>query len=177
MNMTFGRKLLQSTAATALMALAASSANAGTFTFTQTGFNDGASITGFFKAQDLNHDGKITGNEVWDLIATVNGGLYSGFTFEISQRYRPWIIYNLGSGVLGNRPDDVLDVFAPQQIGWSSNGSGGMIYDGFNQYPSSHTSQYVQVSEPTAVPEPESWAMLGAGLALLAAFARRNKRA
>lgn len=175
MNKFTGHKFMGALLATAWMALTASGAMAGTFTFTQSGFNDGATISGFFKAQDLNHDGIIAGAEIWDLSATVNGGFYSGFTFGFNpDRFRPNISYSLGTGMLGNHPGDVLYVYAPQQIGWSVNGSGGLIYDGFGQYPSSHSSQLVQISEPTAIPEPESWVMLAAGLAFLTAIARQR---
>lgn len=177
MNKFSGNKFMGALLATALMALSASGAMAGTFTFTQSGFNDGATINGFFKAQDLNHDGVIAGAEIWDLQATVNGGFYSGFTFSFNpDRFRPNISYSLGTGVLGNHPGDVLYVYAPQQIGWSVDGSGGVIYDGFGQYPSSHSAQLVEISEPTAVPEPTSWAMLAMGLGALG-LATRRKRA
>ncbi len=175
MNTFNASKRMGALLASTSMALFASGAMAGTFTFTQTGFNDGATINGFFKAQDLNHDGLIAGAEIWDLRATIIGGFYDGFAFAFNPtRYRPHIVYNLGSGVLGNHPGDALDVYAPQQIGWSVNGTGGVIYDGFGQYPSAHYSQLVQINEPTAIPEPGSWAMLLGGLGLLGLMKRRQ---
>ena len=42
------------------MGLSASSANAGLYTFSQTGFEEGAFVTGSFQGSDLNNDGVIS---------------------------------------------------------------------------------------------------------------------
>ncbi|CAG1022909.1 PEP-CTERM sorting domain-containing protein [Methylomonas sp. LL1] len=54
-------KKLLSIAAVAGLIFSASAANAALYTFTQTGFTGGATITGAFEGEDLNHDGYIKG--------------------------------------------------------------------------------------------------------------------
>ncbi|MEN9868811.1 MAG: hypothetical protein RL748_4401 [Pseudomonadota bacterium] len=175
MTFSYVRNLLGSLLAGATLMLAASVANAGTYTFTQTGFSDGATVSGFFQGLDQNHDGHIVGSEIWNFSAVIHGGLYDGVVFETNRRYGAFISYDVGSGWIGDGVGEKLDAFSGLQIGWISGASGGNVYDGFGSYPSSVSRNLIQVTEPTAVPEPESWAMMLSGLGALALLARRKQ--
>ncbi len=158
----------------AALACAASAANADTYRFTQTGFNDGASVVGFFRGSDNNHDGKISGSEVAGFTATFFGGYFDGFSFDGRPTYKN-LSYTVGSGMIGANRDDVLDIFARgTNIGYLASSIGGQIY-GFSSEPVARTSRYTEVTLISAVPEPETYAMLLGGLGLLAALARRRK--
>jgi hypothetical protein len=158
----------------ATLAISASAASAGTYQFVQTGFTDNASVVGFFQGQDNNHDGIISGTEVWHFGARFIGGYYDGFSFTSTSRYPTYISYVVGSGVLGNHNGDYLDSYSPAQIGYIASTSGGRIY-GFSSEPVLISNQYVQVQEPTAIPEPETYALLLTGLGMLAWLARRKR--
>jgi PEP-CTERM motif len=158
------------------LALAASAANADTYRFTQTGFNDGASVIGYFLGSDGNSDGKISGSEVTAFTATFFGGYYDGFSFDGLRTYKN-LSYTVGSSFIGANSDDVLDIYARGiSIGYFSNISGGQMY-GFSSEPVLTSSQQAQVALITAVPEPETYAMMLAGLGMLGFLARRKKAA
>jgi hypothetical protein len=179
MKIINGRNLLRTIAA-ALVALASASAQAETYTFTQGGFTDGTSISGYFNAHDDNGNGQIAGSEVQSFFAAVLGGLYNGITFESTNtgRYQSYLVYDLGSRFLGDGAGETLDAYSGLQLGYISGASGGSVYDGFGQYPSSTTAEFININEPALpVPEPETWAMLLAGLFLVPLLAKRKKAA
>lgn len=155
-------------------------AQAATFTFTQSGFNDGGSVAGFFKANDNDHNGIISGLEVYEFSATVTGGFYDGLVFG-----EPWdlhgslqyalVTYKLGTGILGDDSGEFLSVSRSGQLDYNS-GSGGGDVTGFVSEPIAHSNQLIYVNE-LPVPEPDTWAMLVGGLSLLGfAACRKAKR-
>ncbi len=167
-------KKISSLALVAALAFAASAANAETYRFTQSGFTDGASVVGFFRGSDNNQDGKISGSEVAGFSATFFGGYFDGFSFDNRPTYKN-LSYTVGSSMIGASGDDVLDIFARgTNIGYLASSTGGQIY-GFDSEPVARTSRYTEVALISAVPEPETYAMLLGGLGLLAAVARRRK--
>lgn len=161
---------------TATLTLAASLANADTYHFTQSGFDDHVSLVGLFEGFDNNHDGKIAGSEVSYVTATFFGGYYDGFSFTNRSNYTT-VSYTLGSGVLGANSSDVIDIYARgTDIGYFGDSHGGRIYGAFND-PIVTTTQLALVSGPAPIPEPESWAMLLSGLGALAFLAKRKQAA
>ena len=155
------------------LVLAASVANAGTYNFTQAGFSNNASVVGFFKGADSNQDGKIAGSEITSFGATFVGGYYDGFSFSnysTSLNLR----YTLGSGMLGSNNGDMIDAYVRGiDIGYYTGSTGGRMY-GFDSEPVLLSNQFARVTEVTAVPEPETYAMMLAGLGMLGFLARRR---
>jgi hypothetical protein len=175
MKKCIGRNITGAIAVVALMALAGAGAYAATYTFTQGGFDGGGSVAGYFKAQDLDNNGWITSNEVWEFSVSAIGGIYAGATIYNAPRYPVGLAYDLSGHVLGDNANEFVDIFGPIQLGYTSGIHGGTLYDGFRHVPTSTTAELIYVNSPSPVPEPTSWAMLVAGVALLSVFAKRKK--
>lgn len=94
----------------AALALSASAANATLYTFNQTGFEEGASISGSFELNDLNANGHIMAgkpflgynlNEISSLTLSFSGNsLVGAFTHTLSDL--TLLSYKLSDNVLGN---------------------------------------------------------------------------
>ena len=174
-KLTFTRAM----AMLASLTLTGTLAHAGTYTFTQGGYENGASIVGYFNAQDLNHDGKILSNEVSGFYAEAVGGYMHGIYFQNSRRGQVWLSYDIGSHILGDGAGEGMDAYSPVYFNWIGNANGGAVYDtlGGGSYLIGRTNELIQVTDPVAVPEPETWGMLLAGMALVSLMVRRKKSA
>lgn len=169
----FAKNLL----ASAALALAASAAQAEIYHFTQTGFNDGASVSGFFQGFDTDHDGHITSPELVDFGARISGGRLDQLSFNYFWRWVPGIDYTIGSNTLAAEPGGIFSAWSGSGFSYRSNASGATITDEYGNYGSISTSQVINVNPVASVPEPETWAMMLGGLGLLAFVARRKKQA
>jgi hypothetical protein len=161
--------------ALASLALSTAGAQAEIYHFNQTGFSTGSVVSGFFQGHDNNNNGILTGDEVSNYRFSVVGGTFSGVNFEYYYRRPLALSYHLGSTTLGGVAGDFLSVYSGQALGFNANASGGRIFDGFGQVPSDFTSQLITINPVASVPEPESYALMLAGLAALGLVARRKK--
>lgn len=169
----------------AALSLGALSAQATSYTFSQTGFTGGGSISGSFTGVDLNNDG-ILGSSISEIsafslsftgdsqVASFSLGLndLSGLVFYIQKGN---FIGEDGAASTGEGIGAYNTNFSYfSGIGQDLNftgGNGGQIGDGeFNVFTT--TNSLISV---TAVPEPASFAMLLAGLGLMGAVAVRRK--
>ncbi len=174
--------ILACAAAVGLMAACSSSASAETFNFSQGGYSGGGSVSGSFNATDLDHDGHINSflGEVTGFSLTFSGDAIVGnFTHTFSNL--SGLVYELGSGFIG-------DGYAGGAEGMASNWNGTSGFDfasglgptgGWGgraiNVATGGTSTSAQLISVTSVPEPETYAMLLAGLGVMGAVARRRK--
>lgn len=169
-------------AAVGMMAALSTSASADTFSFSQGGYSGGGSIAGSFTAIDLNHDGQIQSflGEVSAFSLMFAGDTVVGsFTHSLSDLNG--LVYDLGSGFIGDGQTLSIEGMASNwhgTIGFDfasgygpTGGIGGRAID----IATGATSTSSQLISVTAVPEPEAYAMLLAGLGLMGAVARRRK--
>lgn len=163
--------------ASAALTLAASAAHAEIYHFTQTGFNDGASVSGFFQGFDMDHDGHITSNELVDFSAHVSGGRLDQLPFNYFWRWIPAINYTIGSNTLAAEPNGYFSAWSYAGFDYLSTSAGATISDAYGSYGSISTNQVINVNPVASVPEPETYAMMLGGLGLLAFVARRKKQA
>lgn len=183
---------------TAVLAACAAAAQAETATqwrFTWTGFNiendrgtadfdPSYSVTGTFSAIDTDRDNVIRGSELTELTVlgrnfldcmespgancgttwftySKNAGL-SFMAFYEEMNFSPW-----GDAI----PKSQLLIETANNIGYSD------YSDSKNNYAHWFTSETVQtITQVGAVPEPQTYAMFGAGMLLLGAAARRRNR-
>jgi len=149
-------------------------ANATDFTFLQTGFTGGGTITGSFTASDLKGDGQISSfsGEVTAFSLSFSGdSLVQAFRHEFSNLYG--LVYDLGSGSIGDGTYLIGEGIASKSSytaqytydsGLGPLGSlGGKVSDSY-ALSSSESPQLVAVS---VVPEPLSFLMLLCGLPLV----------
>lgn len=165
------------------LACAAAGAQAGTYTFTQGGFDDGSTVHGYFTANDLNHDGKITTNELTDLYMQVLGGKFDHWIATMgwyhNQYYVPnSLTYNIGSKILGDEPGEQIWAEDYEFIYSINHNYPNMVGDdGWTGQPAEvYSSSPIYVTDPSPAPEPGTWAMLLAGLMLLPAALKRNRK-
>ena len=170
------KNILSGLFAAALLTLASTSVQAATYSFTQGGYSDGATFTGTFQGIDYDHNGVLVTNEIWAFAGIINGGYWNGLTIENRNNGSVNFQYNLDSSILGDNPGEGISVY---YRGWDIDfyaGNGGRV-TGFPSEPSPYTSQFVQVTQTSPVPEPETWGMMLAGLGLLAFLGKRKKAA
>lgn len=169
-------------AAVGLMAVWSSSVSAEVFSFSQSGYSGGGSISGTFIATDLNHDGQISSftGEVTGFSLTFFGDAIVGnFTHTFSNL--SGLVYDIGSGFIGDGNTGAVEGMASNWHGTSgfdfasglgpTSGWGGRAIN----IATGGTSTSAQLISVTSVPEPETYAMLLAGLGVMGAVARRRK--
>ncbi len=161
----------------AALALAASAAHAEIYHFTQTGFNDGATVAGFFQGFDVNHDGHITSPELVNFEARILGGNLDRLSFNYFYRNIPYINYTIGSSNLAAESGGYFSAWSYAGFDYTSTENGASIVDTWGREATITTNQVIQVNPVASVPEPETYAMMLGGLGLLALVARRKKQA
>ncbi len=169
-------RLLASLAATLLVA-AATPASAQSYVFSQSGFDGGGSLSGTFTGTDLDNNGWLDSafGEITAFSVSFSGDANVGaFTHGFDDLVG--LVYRLnGDMFIGNDGPDG----AGEQIGsWGSDDilyqSGTGLVNSVTDLSTnavSTTAQWVSVS---AVPEPESYALMLFGLSLVALRAKRR---
>ena len=173
-------KLAAAAAAVALCAGAASTANAGAYSFSNVKFDDGTVLNGTF---DVNQYGYI---HSWDVTSSDGAITGNHYTPSINASYNPG-----DTEITFNRPDYVgyLQLTLSSQLPASGSvplvtGFGGPSFECDTyvcQGPSSDV-RYIATNRDfvpsiTAVPEPAAWVMMIGGLGLVGASMRRRRTA
>jgi hypothetical protein len=158
-------------------------ASAASFSFSQGGYSEGASVTGMFTGEDLDNDGVINSfipGEVTGYTISFSGNsLVPAFSHGLPELFG--LIYFLGSDIGDFFPSDGIrsvDATSGTFYGTSTGTAilpgpffpGGKV--GTSAGALDLTSEFVTVT-PKGVPEPS--AVLGLGLVGLAAFASKRK--
>lgn len=173
---------LKSVLFAAVLAATGLSAQAATYSFSQSGFAGGGTISGSFTGIDLDTNGFLdfSNSEISQFNLSFSGGTQApAFTMALSDL--AGLVYQLNGGnFIGDNgaqnTGEGIAALSAQMAYLTGIGPvgapGGQIWDGAGG-PLTSTSALLSV---TAVPEPESYAMLLAGLALMGAVAGRRRR-
>lgn len=168
------------------LAVGSLSAQAATYSFSQDGFAGGGSVTGSFSGVDLNADGlldyntTIGGNSEISLFSLSFSGGAQAAAFTMGIGDLAGLVYQvnggnfIGDNGLVNTGEGIVAIGA--QVAYFSGvgplgSAGGQIWDGAGG-PLTSTASLVSV---TAVPEPESFAMMLAGLGVMGVVVRRRR--
>jgi hypothetical protein len=158
-------------------------ASATTYTFTQTGYEDGAFISGSFTGSDLDHDGQINSafGEISNFTMYFSGNsIMPAFSHDPAETFD--VVYTVGShtlgtwggkdkeGIMSNWGNPTGFDFATG-MGPTGDKGGRIIHH--DDLTVTFSDELVQVS---AVPEPSTAAMTLAGLGLLGLVAARRRR-
>lgn len=174
-------------AALASLALPAVAAR---YNFSQDGYSDGGKISGWFEGVDKNSDGVLVSweNEVTDYHLSYSGGSsVAAFTHSFSDFNG--LLYLINSPMGSRLGDDGSPWFGGEGIGSNMNGSfGRFLYvagaaaaglsggGGVMDWMTGATSTTNNLIEVAAVPEPETYAMLLAGLGVVGWSLRKRQR-
>lgn len=164
-----------SLAATTLAVAATTAAQAQSYTFSQTGYADGATLTGAFSGHDDDGDGVLIGIELSDF-----GFHFSGNraieSFSHGMDNRAGFVFDIASQTLQHMastgPDDTR-ALEYDAFGWPGFHIPGRVTDNRTGL-ISITWERLEVSPVGAVPEPQTAAMLLAGLLVVGRLARRR---
>ncbi len=166
--------------------LSATPAAAATFTFIQSGYADGAKLTGSFAGSDLNGDGKISSfdNEV-SAFSVLFGGNSQVAAFTLDQssltpigHFVNGLVYDLDGRIdysadglqAGNTNNSAFVALGGdvQDAGFCTSHAGcGFI----NYFGTDESGDKIVV---TSVPEPAAWLLMTAGLGLVGVAMRRR---
>lgn len=169
---------LASLATTSLLAFTAAPASAQSFIFSQSGFDGGGSLAGSFTGVDLDNNGWLDSavpGEITAYTVTFSGDANVG-AFSHGFDDLVGLVFRLNGDVfLGNDGPDG----AGEQIGsWGNDNilyqSGTGLINSVTDWTSNAVSTTQQLVTVTAVPEPESYALMLFGLSLIALRARNR---
>lgn len=173
--------------------LSVPAAQAGEWSFTYSTFRDAGTgildpnyrVSGSFTGEDTNHNGWLERDELTSLnlastMMSSRDYMLCGMIWEPGvQCSVNSFSYQIGHGLFINTRMDYHDEFGMHYSGTSFNSQVSDYNYAFSPWDSfSKEMQIVpqtRVEITAAVPEPETYAMLGAGLLLLSAAARRRK--
>ncbi len=146
----------------------------GLFSFSQSGFAEGAFISGSFAGSDINGDDQIISfdGEGSDFMGSFSGkSLVSAFSFT-----NGGFVFNInGSNILGDNTDGGIEGI----IGYASDGNTSWAAGPgpFNLCDGTSQCGLIETIGTNVVPEPGSWAMLIAGFGMVGAARRRRRSA
>jgi hypothetical protein len=171
---------LKSTFFAVALAVSSLSAQAATYSFSQSGFAGGGSVTGSFSGVDLDLNGILDASfgEISLFSLSFSGGSVAPFSLGYSDLVGLTYQLNSGNFIGDNGQPNTGEGIAASNAQWSYLAgvgplgvTGGQIGDAFFT-PLTTTSSLVSVA---SVPEPESFAMMLAGLGLIGFVARRRR--
>ena len=162
---------------------------AASWQFSQDGYAGDAHVSGFFDAVDLDHDGWILGYEVSNFSFSfsgndavgaftsgfANGGGFSNLAYRLgSTTFDPFPYGGLVVvGEVGEGDSWRLLRYVSFSDDWDAGDQPGLFTDFMTGEALTRTDRAIEVS---AVPEPETWALMLGGLVLLPLL-RRLRRA
>ena len=165
------------TAAIIIGFMMASTAQASLYTFSQTGFEEGASISGSFEGTDLNSSGLIQQDELSSFSFSWSGNsLVSAFSQSLSDLN--FFSYNPSRSVLGDANPEIIasNWFTTTGFAYVSGvgagSQGGSVLD-LTLGTESATTNLVQIT-PSAVPLPGAIWLFGSALLGLIGVKRRK---
>lgn len=175
--MTMGiTKFLVSIATTIVLIGGATPASALSYSFSQSGFDGGGSLSGTFNGTDMNNDGWLdySNSEITDFALSFSGEskiqAFNHGTIDLVG-----LVYKLGSGFIGDDgPDgagELIGTLGSDNILYQSGKGLANSVSDLSASNISFTSQLVAV---TVVPEPETYAFMAFGIALIALRLRQN---
>ncbi|MEN9558877.1 MAG: hypothetical protein RLZZ502_88 [Pseudomonadota bacterium] len=157
-------------------------AQADVYTFTQTGFSDGGTLTGTFTASDLDNDGQIVyasfflPGEVTAITASYTGGaIIPNLTFGLGDLFI--LVWNVGSPYIGDETNGYVEGIMFMSLSGNTyaaglgpnsfvNADGKITFAGVTGEISAQSSNLVEVNNAN-VPLPSSLLLLGFAVALL----------
>lgn len=168
-------------AATVLtLAALAGPAQAGSYVFSQGGFSGGGSLTGSFSGIDSNFDGWLDASlgEVSAFALSFSGDSRVG-DFSLGFADLAGLFFHLnGGGFIGDEGDagtgEGIAALSADRLYLTGIGPYGPAGGGITDITSGATTETTQLVAVSAVPEPETWAVLLAGLGLVALRLRRR---
>ncbi len=160
------------------LALAGMAAHAASYTFVQTGFEGGGTVSGSFSGNDLDGDGWLFGYELTAFTLSFSGNAQVA-AFTHTKANLGGIGWFIGDTFIGGRDNNYLQTSRTSQgrsvqydaWGWPEFNIPGRITDSASGGVIT-TSEMVRVSP---VPEPGDWALWLGGLGCVGRLARRRR--
>lgn len=167
-------------ALTALVALAAAAfvepAEASSFQFSQAGYADGATLSGSFAGSDLDGDGWLYGYELTEFQLNWSGNRAVA-AFSLGFDERAGLEFELATGTLAHMAAFSQDgegqrFFSYESMGWPSYTIPGVVTD---ERLGLASMSWDAVQVTAAVPEPQSLALLLAGMGFIGLWSQRRR--